>query len=214
LKVPITRIRRAARVQFWRGGGLPFFSELLAQEVPQSLFGVFSNNEPFFLRPRLGLFLRLRFRFIRHLYNGKLNYSVRGMKVPPAGFEPARLDQSPDCKSGLFANSSTGAQMLREGARGLLGSRLAPTWFGHLSAALNPSSWLLILHTLSKSARRNQYKLWHRCYQTPSDFLRSGDSIISQSVSAPPMLAYRDHSTLIGESVSDVVATDRSVARR
>src|SRR5712691_3203056 len=71
-------------------------------------------------------------------------------KVPRTGIEPVRLDQPPNCKLGLFTNSSTGAQALSTGARGGHNPQLAPAWFGRLSIALNPSSWSSLLFTTAR----------------------------------------------------------------
>ncbi len=63
-------------------------------------------------------------------------------EVPQPGIGPGRHEWARDCKSRLSASSSTGAQaVLNVGAGMPVKTSPVPTWFGPLSAALNPSSY-------------------------------------------------------------------------
>src|SRR5437870_4393208 len=96
--------------------GLALLFGLLFQKITQGPLWITSYFKAFFFRPSLLFSLWL----LALYHHGKLYLYRSGCKVgvPRAGIEPARLDQPPECKSGLFTNSSTGAQALSTGARG------------------------------------------------------------------------------------------------
>jgi hypothetical protein len=93
-------------------GSSPFLSWLRFEQFSQRLFRVVGDNQSLLFRPRLGFLRGLRFPFLRHLCgHDRLNRPAWDMGLCPGrGSNPYDWIQSPDCKSGLYANSSTGAQ--------------------------------------------------------------------------------------------------------
>lgn len=114
---------------------------LLFQKFAQGFFGVFSDNKAIFLSPRLALFLRLRFWFVRHRYNGKLDSSVWGMKSAPDGDRTRKAGFShPIASRDCLPIPAPGHKRTGYGGEGRLNSQLASAWFGLPSNALIPSS--------------------------------------------------------------------------
>jgi hypothetical protein len=111
---------------------------LLFQEFAQGLFRVSGNNQTLFFRPALLSLFGLPSGFVSHRSNGKLNRFVWGYESAPGGARTrktgsvTRLQTGPVCQ---FQHGGTNAEY---GGEGLLDSRLAPTWFGHLSLPLTP----------------------------------------------------------------------------
>src|SRR6267154_3936682 len=108
----------------------------LFQQFSKRSLRVALDNQAFLFRPTLTLW----FSFCRHFVLLSQKIPAGQNKVPQPGIEPGRPNWARDCKSRLYANSSTGAQDVPDmGMVTPCQVSPIPTFFGRSSAALQPS---------------------------------------------------------------------------
>lgn len=121
----------------------------------------------------------------------------RGLMVPRAGLEPARLDKPSECKSDLSTNSSTGALMGAAASRSLE-PPLAAALSGPPNTALIPSSWHFSCHR--GYSGNNLYLLFR-------DAASSSKSLVGQSIPFCSLLADYDNVSRIASLLKKSVNT-------
>ena len=146
---------------------LGFLLRLWLEKFAECRLRVARDNQDFLFRAGFVLFL---FGF-RHCFDGKLyTYRLGFKKVPRTGIEPVRLDKSPDCKSGLFANSSTGAQVQRRGVP--LTDCSPPLGSGTSATPLIPPHGFLTSDPLILA---RDYTSPQRCFLIASSFISAAE---------------------------------------
>src|SRR6267154_2397913 len=144
-KTPPTPLFFGTRYLLKRGGmeygRISAGEELVAlfQEFCERGLRVAFDNQAFLFRPTF-TFCAFHLGFFSHLSLISHKFLAGVNKVPQPGIEPGRPNWARDCKSRLYANSSTGAQDVPDmGMVTPCQVSPIPTFFGRSSAALQPS---------------------------------------------------------------------------